>query len=200
MAGSGNLSQIVKVGGSLFDLPDLGSRLARWLARESAASVVLIPGGGKTADVIRALDARHRLGEETAHWLALRALTVNAHFLASLIPSAQVGAGLEDCVRTLEHNGIPVLDPHAFAQWDEVNGRPNCLPHTWAVTSDALAARVAVVAEARSLVLLKSITIPKGLPWAEAGRRGFVDPLFALVVGQARDDLQVRAINFREVR
>jgi aspartokinase-like uncharacterized kinase len=64
---------VVKVGGSLFDLPDLGPRLEVWLG--ARRSVVLVPGGGPTTDVVRALDRTHRLGEEAAHWLALRSIS-----------------------------------------------------------------------------------------------------------------------------
>ena len=60
---------VFKVGGSLFDLPDLGQRLA-WLAEAQLSTVLLVPGGGPTAEIIRNLDRRHRLGEEAAHWLA----------------------------------------------------------------------------------------------------------------------------------
>src|SRR5947209_1436057 len=81
---------VVKVGGSLYDLPDLGPRLGRWLGASPGRRALLVPGGGPTADVIRQFDACHGLGEATAHELALRALTLNAHFLAALVPAAVV--------------------------------------------------------------------------------------------------------------
>src|SRR5207248_2464665 len=83
-------SLVVKVGGSLYDLPDLGPRLHAFLRSLDRPEVLLIPGGGPTADVVRDLDRRHGLGEETAHWLALHALAVNAHFLAALVPGGAV--------------------------------------------------------------------------------------------------------------
>ena len=81
------MTTIVKVGGSLYDLPDLGSRLLRFLGELSASRVVIVPGGGPAAEQVRQWDAVHRLGEEASHWLALRATSVNAHFLASLLPT-----------------------------------------------------------------------------------------------------------------
>ncbi len=191
---------IVKVGGSLFDLPDLGPRLQCWLAAERPAGggVLLVPGGGPTADVVRELDRRHGLGEEKSHWLALRALSLNAHFLASLLPSACVTDDPLECRRVWQKGGIPILDVHEFARADE--DRLDCLPHSWAVTSDAFAARVAIVTSARSLVLLKSTSVPAGVSWAEAGRMGFVDAMFAEVLRQAPHHLQVRIINLRRMR
>jgi aspartokinase-like uncharacterized kinase len=190
------LLTVVKIGGSLYDLPDLGSRLRRWLSEcLSDASVILVPGGGGTADAIRYLDHRHGLGEETSHWLALRALTLNAHFLAALLPPACVLGDVGALRRAGNKNLFSILDVHEFARIDE--RRAGHLPHRWAVTSDALAARVAVVVQAHYLVLLKSTTIPPGMDWTEAGRRGLVDERFAEVLRDAPADLCVSAVNLR---
>jgi 5-(aminomethyl)-3-furanmethanol phosphate kinase len=187
---------VVKVGGSLYDLPDLGIRLQRWLAAEWSSSdgVLLVPGGGPTAEVVRHLDQRHGLGEEKSHWLALRALTLNAHFLASLLPSAWVIDDVPACPRVWKENRMPILDVHEFARQDE--SRSGHLPHLWTVTSDTLAARVAIVANGRSLILLKSTTIAVGTDWTEAGRLGLVDGMFAEVLRQ-RTNLEVRTVNLR---
>jgi hypothetical protein len=188
---------VVKVGGSLFDLPDLGARLCAWLNGLPVlrtpysvlrTPVLLVPGGGATADVIRRLDQIHALGEERAHWLALRSLTLNAHFLASLLPDAVVAGGAS--------GNLAVLDAHAFAVADE--DRPGRLPHTWNVTSDSLAARAADVNRARQLILLKSVTIPPGLDWAEAGQGGFVDRRFAQVLSWRATPFDVITVNLRE--
>jgi aspartokinase-like uncharacterized kinase len=188
---------VVKVGGSLYTLPDLATRLRQWLTAEfnSGWDVLLVPGGGAMVDVLRDLDRRHGLGEEASHWLAVRALALNGHFLASLLPAACVVGGVSECQRIWEEKTIPILDVNEFARGDEQ--RADRLPHSWAVTSDALAARVAVVAGARSLVLLKSTSIPDGANWTEASRRGWVDEMFAQVLRQAPPELGVRAINLR---
>jgi len=72
------------------------ARLAHWLAQLDSPKVVLVPGGGATADVVRAWDRQHRLGEETAHWLALRSMTFNAHFLKAILPGAGVVKAFDD--------------------------------------------------------------------------------------------------------
>ena len=71
---------VVKVGGSLFNQPDLGPRLQAFLG-DLTAPTLIVPGGGPTAEAIRAFDRIHRLGEESSHWLALRACTINGHLL-----------------------------------------------------------------------------------------------------------------------
>lgn len=187
---------VVKVGGSLFDLPDFGPRLRRWLDQLLHNDFLLVPGGGPTADVIRDLDRLHRLGEETAHWLALRALALNARFLADLLPRALV----IDDPREWAAGCINILDPFAFNRRDEREHAREALLHSWEATSDAVAARVAVVAGARRLILLKSVTIPERLSWDEASRRGFVDRAFPDVVRSAPASLEVRAVNLRDWR
>jgi aspartokinase-like uncharacterized kinase len=195
---------VVKVGGSLFDWLELGCRLRAWLDHYSvlgtqysvlSTPMLLVPGGGASTDAVRVFDRTHSLGEETAHWLALQALTLNAHFLAALLPGAVVIQRPAHCSTTWQHGMFPVLDPYAFAVADE--GRPGCLPHVWDVTSDSIAVRVADVLAAQQLVLLKSITIPAGIGWSEAGRRGFVDSYFAEVLSRRETAFDVCAVNLR---
>ena len=186
---------VVKVGGSLFDLPDLQWRLQTWLPTLYDHFVLLVPGGGAMVDAIREMDQQHGFGEERAHWAALNAMTVTADLLAQLLGSSRnLVAKVTPEIFRGPPGAVRILDAHAFALLDE--GKPGCLPHSWDVTSDSVAARVAALSEAAGLILLKSTTIPEGISWAEAGRRGFVDNHFAEVLKQA-PSLEVRAINFR---
>jgi aspartokinase-like uncharacterized kinase len=177
---------VAKVGGSLFDLPDLRERLRAWLGTLGDQRVVLVPGGGRGADVIRQLDAIHRLGEERSHWLALRVLTLNAEFLATLLRVPVVETPT-DTVR------VAVLDANAFCRDDE--GREGSLPHLWRVTSDSIAIRVAFVGGG-SLVLLKSTDLPSGMSWSQAAAAGLVDVSFAALV--ADTGVSVAWVNLRQ--
>jgi aspartokinase-like uncharacterized kinase len=188
---------VIKVGGSLFDWPELGSRLRRWLDAHAPPETIIVPGGGPAADVVRQLDRTHQLDEETAHWLALRAMT----FMGGVVQELICDAGDRDIEWYLGRNdfscmgsrgSLPILDAQAFCEWDDL--RPGALPHTWAVTSDSVAARVAVVIEAAELVLLKSAPPPAGdVPaWAAAG---YVDEWVPRVL--AGTQIAVRAVNLR---
>jgi aspartokinase-like uncharacterized kinase len=182
---------VVKVGGSLYDLPDLRATLNHWLQSLSPAQLILVPGGGRAADVVRELDQCHSLGEEKAHWLALAAMSLKAHFLRTLIPCAELVAGVHQCQTCWREQRVPILDAYRFALLDE--GRPGFLPHSWDVTSDSIAARVATVFGATELILLKSIEMPAGLSWVEASQQGHVDRFF----DRAAAGLTVKVINFR---
>lgn len=185
---------VVKVGGSLLEVPDLGRRLSNWRRREAPRRHIVVIGGGPAADVIRRADQLHTLGEERSHWLALRALTLNAYLLAELLSNAEVVLDLATCQSVWERGKSPVLDPHAFMQADE--GQAGALPHRWDVTSDSLAARVAEVAGASRLVLLKQCSAPQGSTLADWARLGLVDAWFPRVA--ARLPGGVRFVNFQE--
>jgi aspartokinase-like uncharacterized kinase len=167
---------VVKIGGSLYDLPELGLTLRRWLATLAASKVLLVPGGGPSADVIRTFDRVHALGEKIAHDLALRSLTLNAWFLAELFGVPVV----DPCSSGWQ--GIALLDAHAFNRNAAVQQK---LPACWDATSDSVAAVAAIVLHASELVLLKSTEEAEGL----------VDPLFSrLVEGEG---FNVRIVNLR---
>jgi hypothetical protein len=91
---------------------------------------------------------------------------------------------------------VPILDPHQFALDDEASA--DRLPHCWQVTSDSIAARVAIVAEAAEVILLKSISIPEEMDWKEAARHGYVDPHLAQFAGKVCGPV-IRVLNFREL-
>jgi len=200
---------IVKVGGSLFDLPDLRQRLRAELRQLGAAKVLLVPGGGATADTIRAFDSAHQLGEEASHWLALQALSLNTRMLQELLPEARIvreipqpepqaknAASALACASDPAENRslFFLLDPFPFFHADEQ--RPDHLPHRWDVSSDSLAVRVSTLAKAHELILLKSV-VWEASDWTEAARSGIVDSYFARALQQAPASLRIRLINLR---
>ena len=171
---------VVKVGGSLLGWAGLPRGLSAYLGRRSADRLLLVVGGGAAADWIRGLDRDHGLGDDKAHALALRALDLTAHALAAIVPGLVVverADGLDRCWRA---GRIPVLAPRGFLDEDERTAA-DPLPRSWAVTTDAIAARLAVRLAAAELALLKSAPLPPGADRAEAARLGLVDPAFPRV-------------------
>jgi aspartokinase-like uncharacterized kinase len=172
------------------DLAELGPRLSRWLDGLGDVSSLVVPGGGPTADVIRDLDTQHHLGEAKSHWLALRALSLNAYVLHALLQRSIL-------VESTNYSAqLAVLDPLAFCLRDEREHPAQALPHSWSVTSDSIAARAAVAAGAKRLILLKSVDVPKGLSWNAAAQIGYVDTAFPGIVANA-PSLEIQAVNFR---
>jgi aspartokinase-like uncharacterized kinase len=186
---------VAKVGGSLLDWPDLSGRLRNWLERETTrgSPPVLLAGGGAVADVVRWLDATHDLDPDRAHWIAVHALDLAAHLLEALVPGLALVTGFDEIDAALSSGKIPVVAPTLFLLDDDAD--PDALPHNWSVTSDSIAARLAVLLDADELVLLKSVTPPPDLDRASAARRGLVDPEFPRA--SARLDT-VRILNLRD--
>jgi len=190
--------RIVKVGGSLLDWPDLPMTLGQWLAAQPPADNVLLAGGGALADVIRQADATHRLGEPTAHQLCVELLGVTARLLHSLLAERAARTTFAELVETRRANRLPnylVLDPCAFLTHQEPAAAGNPLPHTWDVTSDSIAARIAEVLAADELVLLKSREPPQDSSLAALAADGYVDRYFPVAASGFRG--KVRMVNLR---
>lgn len=179
---------VLKVGGSLFDWPDLPERLRALPPTLPETRLVLVPGGGRFADALRDYDAVHRIGEERCHWLALKTLRLQAEVMEWMLPEWK----RVDAVRETDPRAI--LDPYSFASSDEASF--DRLPHSWEVTSDSIALRVAQVLKASRLILLKSTDRPEGITWREVSERGLVDTYFPVLLERAPMPVEWR--NLRE--
>lgn len=175
--------RVVKVGGSLLGWTDLPAALAHWIAQQSPAVNLLVAGGGEFAESIRRADAAYGLGEEAAHWLCVDLLSVTARLLGG-IAKAPVVTKVEDMPSLAP--AVCVLDPAPFLRNVEPLQLSARLPHTWAVTSDSISARIAESLAASELVLLKSC-----LPGAN---RGYVDDYFPVAAAKLP---HIRCVNLR---
>ena len=189
---------VIKVGGSLFDLPDLAGRLAEFLNALDGRQWILVPGGGRACGCHPEPGRYTRFGEEAAHWLALRTLSVNAFFLSQLLAGARgiVIAAMDEWPALWRNGNVPILDAYAFALADEA--RRDHLPHSWDVTSDSLAARVSLLLGARRLILLKSAPPLEGADGLTSGPEGIVDPFFNHAIKPANHSCPVEIVNLRE--
>jgi aspartokinase-like uncharacterized kinase len=177
---------VIKVGGSLLDWDELPLRLGSFLKtsleqeRKAGAGIVLIAGGGPAGDLIRTMDQIHALGDVKAHRLAIRALDLSAHILASLLPGSRVVDHPEGLHVVWSCGDIPILAPRKFLEEDDDLGL-DPLPASWDVTTDSIAARVAVRLGATRLILLKSVSLVAAISRSEAAGLGLVDRLFPIV-------------------
>jgi aspartokinase-like uncharacterized kinase len=189
--------RVIKLGGSLLDFAGLPAALDRWLAEQPRATNLVIVGGGRLADQIRACDRRFHLGDDAAHRLAIRAMSVNAHLLAELIEAAIVTC-LDEVKSAV--GALLILDPVRLLLDDEPSlpgsllpGPP--LPRNWNATSDSIAAQVARLWKADELVLLKSALPRDCRDWESAAALGFVDAHFPQIAAGLP---AVRCVNLRD--
>jgi aspartokinase-like uncharacterized kinase len=117
--------------------------------------------------------------------LAVHAMSKNSAFLQNLFDlEAVLVTSREEWESWRQRNKISVLDVLPFLREDESS--PGQLPHCWDVTSDSIGLRVAERFGVSNYVLLKSIDLPPGIDWVEAGERNFVDRYFARALQNCR--------------
>jgi aspartokinase-like uncharacterized kinase len=185
--------RVIKLGGSLLEFDGLAAALATWLADQAPDANLMLVGGGRLADAIRDADRRHKLDPSAAHWLAIRAMALNARLVQALLPSALCVDHPDDVSAAAAGPRIVLFDPLALLQADEQLPQP--LPHDWNVTSDSIAARIALRLGAAELVLLKSCLPTPPATLASAAAEGYVDPYFPKAA--CRVPL-VRCVNLRD--
>ena len=105
--------------------------------------LLVVPGGGDFADAVRDADRRFGLSAETSHRMAILGMEQFGWLLSELIPGAERCADLA----RIGTERTTVLLPAALPL--------DALPASWQVTSDSIAAWVAVQLSARRLVLVK---------------------------------------------
>lgn len=193
-----NTLTLIKVGGSLLDWSGLPDRLPRFLARRRDADrtfrPVLFCGGGPFADSVRRLDRTHHLGDFAAHRLAIQAMDLASTVLVCLLPGTVGIDRLEALDGAMAPDDLPLLVPSLILdELESKHGSP--LPPSWDVTSDTLAAWIAGQLRARSLVLLKSASLPAGATREMAVQLKLVDPFFPLISAGVA---QVEYLNLRD--
>jgi len=192
--------RVIKLGGSLLDFAGLVPNLRNWLAAQPPMPGVMIVGGGRLADAIRAAFAIHALDEEAAHWLCIRLLGVTAELAARLLPEAVLLKDVEGLLAEEHTARLAILDPEWFLREEASLLKRICakgiapLPHSWDVTSDSIAARLAVLLRADELVLLKSSLPADRATLDEAAEAGYVDRYFPAAAAALT---RVRCVNLR---
>jgi 5-(aminomethyl)-3-furanmethanol phosphate kinase len=135
---------VLKVGGGVGDdaLPALCSTLGELGGRHP---LIVVPGGAGFADAVREAARRFGLSAAASHRMAILGMEQFGWLLSELIPGAERCADLARVSAGRTSVLLPValpLDP---------------LPASWEVTSDSIAAWVAVRVGAGRLVLIKQV-------------------------------------------
>ena len=125
---------VVKLGGSLLtQVPRLVKEL-----QQSERPLLVVPGGGPFADQVRTLG----LNGDEAHWMAIAGMEQFGWYIAS--------QGVKTTDHLVTDRNVSVLLPYRVLREEDP------LPHTWEVTSDAIAAWVADRLHL-DLLLIKSV-------------------------------------------
>lgn len=165
-------SLVVKLGGSHIG----ADSLSPWL-RAIAASrpVLLVPGGGAFADVVRNLQSRLAFSERAAHDMALLAINQFGRLLCDLHAGLKMAADFPAIEATIKVGEIPVIAP-----WPMLVEEPLLSP-SWDVTSDSIALWYARHYRS-NLLIIKHNRPSGGLTPEELAGDGYLDRAFPRLV------------------
>ena len=146
------MATVIKVGGSLAVEPDALRRLCVELSRVAERfRVVVVPGGGEFADMVRDVDEQYGLGARTSHRMALLGMDQFGLLLSELIPNCRVASSLSVIGGLGSSGQVVVLLPARLVF------RARSLVASWDVTSDSVAGYVGGRLGATKLVLVTDV-------------------------------------------
>ncbi len=145
------MEAVVKVGGSLAENPASLERLCQELSvLAKTYRILVVPGGGKFADIVRKLDKKLTLSNTVAHKMAILAMDQYGLFLSDISSNSYVSDSLEEISNSAEAM-LPIFLPSRFMF------REDPLEHSWDVTSDTIAAYIAAFLHAKKLILVTDV-------------------------------------------
>ena len=161
---------VIKLGGSLIkDRGALRSILSELEVLSKEHRLMIVPGGGEFADLVRTYDQEFGLSDNISHKMAILAMDMNglviSNFSDKFTPVYSLDLNNKLFKKTINQkykNKIPVLIPSQF-----LYSRKDIEP-SWDVTSDSLSVYIANFLGAEKLILLKS---------TDSGKDS-VDPMF----------------------
>ena len=146
------MDAVIKVGGSLAEDPEKLRVLCQKLsALAKKYALIVVPGGGGFADVVRDFDKRFALSGNVSHKMAILAMDQFGLLLSDIMPGSRVFHRLENAKQLSEAGVTPIFLP-SWLMFQE-----NPLENSWSVTSDSIAAYVASRVHSEKLVLVTDV-------------------------------------------
>ncbi|NIM44112.1 MAG: delta 1-pyrroline-5-carboxylate synthetase [Nitrososphaeria archaeon] len=146
------MEAVLKLGGSLAEDPvalkDLCAELGR-LAKDHR--ILIVPGGGRFADLVREMHQRFLLSDPVSHKMAILAMDQMGYILTDLIQNAQEIYVTSEAEELSRKRMLPVLLPSRLLLGEAP------LEASWDVTSDSIAAYVAILSHAEKLILITDV-------------------------------------------
>lgn len=137
---------VVKIGGSLTNnAVNLLENL-----KKLGEKVVIIPGGGNFANVVRNIHENEKINDISAHKLATMCTDITGTYFSE-ISGIKTADNLFDAKRILQNESIVIILPsNIILSTDE-------LPCSWEVTSDSFAAYIAKLLNSKTLIIATDV-------------------------------------------
>jgi len=143
--------KVIKLGGSLFDTPELRQWLQLLEKTSQQEPVLIVPGGGPFADEVRHAQRLHGFSDHTAHHMAILAMAQFGLLLMDL--AAKIEPFYYSKPLSTFENGLYVWLPDR----EILNAAE--LPHSWDISSDSLALWLSQQLNASELFIIKRTTV-----------------------------------------
>jgi dihydroneopterin aldolase len=166
---------VVKLGGSTAE----GGELRTWIAALASAALplVVVPGGGPFAELVRTEQKRMGFSDDAAHAMAILAMDAFGRVILDGEARLAPARSLDEVVRVLGEGKIPVWLPSSMTIGS------TDIPASWDITSDSLAAWLAGRIGAETLLLVKQTqAFSSEDSVSDLIARGIVDPAFAAML------------------
>ncbi|MCW4009650.1 MAG: delta 1-pyrroline-5-carboxylate synthetase [Candidatus Bathyarchaeota archaeon] len=146
------MDAVIKVGGSLAENPEALKALGFVLSGAAKKHrLVVVPGGGRFADAVRELDAKFGLPAVVSHRMAIFAMDQYGLLLSQVFPVAVACDSLGEALALAEKGKLAVFLPSKLL----LQGDP--FSPSWEVTSDSIAAYIAVRLGATKAVFVTDV-------------------------------------------
>jgi 5-(aminomethyl)-3-furanmethanol phosphate kinase len=110
-----------------------------------------LPGGGKFADAVRKLDSELNLPAQVSHDMAILAMDQYGLSLSHKIPKSRCVESIADAQKLMNSGKTPIFLPSKLL-FEEKPFMPS-----WDITSDSIAAYIAVKMDSKKLILVTDV-------------------------------------------
>lgn len=143
---------VLKIGGSLLNHKEELKRLCSVLGGLAARyKMLIVPGGGRFADLVRSVDQIYGLSPLASHRMAILAMDQYGLLLADITPNSVIIHMLDDVESVWRRRELPILLPSRLLFTSDK------LPSSWDVTSDTISAYIAKLLGVENLILVKDV-------------------------------------------
>lgn len=180
----------LKLGGSLLSSTELG-QILELASQKGRGQVVIVPGGGVFADQVRITQQQWHYDDTTAHAMAILAMQQMALLFQGLCPELVLVNKVALIRPALQQQRVVVWSP-LLTELDAAG-----VAASWDVSSDSLAAWLAIELSFIRLVLVKSADIPLAATLEQLAAADIIDQAFTRLVHKT--PLKIECLSYRQL-
>ncbi|ACV24514.1 [5-(aminomethyl)furan-3-yl]methyl phosphate kinase [Methanocaldococcus fervens] len=140
----------IKIGGSLTYEAEPLLKALKDYANEKNKEIVIIPGGGEFANVVRKIDKTLNISNSLSHKLAIKCMDLIGEVYAEL-GNIKAYDTLFDLKKEIKNEKIAILLPSKLLLSTDI------AEHSWAITSDSLSLYIGRLLDVREIIIATDV-------------------------------------------